>query len=525
MASTTLMNPIPGSSVLGWGFDIFNTYSSRSKMQQLFLLPSTSQKTWTYGPTGIEYLLPDNIVIEEMNRSLGQSYVFSTRSGVQSHFAAKAGVEAGYGAFSGQFETSFSNTSRNDSEYSYGLYQMEFFAWKLNLQDQTTAALAPWVVNDPDYWELPSFFNEQTKPIFYRFFEKYGTHYVSSVQVGYRLYYSEAVDKSYTTDELTIKTKVDLEYRALFVKVGAEASAEWEKVGYEWTENRVASVEAQGGNSAPLDLILPAYGDNFSVALSAWRLDAERNPAAVDFELRPVWNLFSGAKADALKLAFDAYARDRIYVESKTDGSTILVVGAPQTPANPRPADTGGFQVSVLNRGTLDPVLNKYYSFPLNRYWETWPAMYASMYNDLLPHNNPSNLFLFASYGMLGVWYPTEQMYQLLLGAGASTGLSGWQQVANRNYSANYVAVNYILVGAPQAGPGTGFEAFTFASERSFIQTYTQNGQTRYYLSGRAAPVANLEVLLRDVPGGAQLSIVRATQAEVEEEPAFALTA
>lgn len=41
------------------------------------------------------------------------------------------------------------------------------------------------------------------------------------------------------------------------------------------------------------------------------------------FQITPIWQLFSGAKADALAPAFGAYTQDRIYVESKPLSSLI----------------------------------------------------------------------------------------------------------------------------------------------------------------------------------------------------------
>lgn len=94
---------------------------------------------------------------------------------------------------------------------------------------------------------------------------------MSSVLLGRRLYYSSAVEKSFTSDQEEISTKLKLEYNALLVKESAEAEVEWNKVGKKWTENRVTAVNTIGGDSSPLDAVAPGFGDNYADTFKAWR--------------------------------------------------------------------------------------------------------------------------------------------------------------------------------------------------------------------------------------------------------------
>ncbi|MGN6110945.1 MAG: MAC/perforin domain-containing protein, partial [Kofleriaceae bacterium] len=197
-----MSTPIPGSNVIGWGFNIFGTYSSASRTQQLFAMRDEG-KYWTYGPT--DYLVPENLSVEATSESTGQSYVFENRTEVEQFFSVKANVKGSYGAFSGEFEASYEQRNVSDTDYIYAMYQLSHHSWRLDLLDRTQTALAPWVVGDPD-WQVPATFDQSTASRFYRFFEKYGTHFVSSVQVGYRLYFSQAVKRSYESNEQTIKS-------------------------------------------------------------------------------------------------------------------------------------------------------------------------------------------------------------------------------------------------------------------------------------------------------------------------------
>jgi MAC/Perforin domain len=457
------VSPIPGSSAIGWGFNIFGLYSSKSLTRQFFAFPD-SGKTWSYEydkDKKIEFLLLDNIIPEEIRKGTGFQEFFSSRSKVEEHFEVKAGLQGSYGGFSGQFEGMYSQASMSDTSYTYGLFGTEFTNWKLAIQNASVDTLADQVRNDPDYMELPDELNDRTLPIFFRFFSKYGTHYVNQVSVGFKLHYSSAVSKSYSTNEKEIKAKLELEYSAVFVKVKAQAETEWKKATMQWAENRESKVEAQGGNSSILDLAMVGYGDNFKDAYDTWRAEAERTPVAIDFSLKPISDIFSGAKRAAVEKAFNEYASRRIYVESKTNSSAILVLGKFQKPSNEVPQNSFGFQVSVLQRATLDPIFNRYYYMQRDQWWNKYEQMYADMHKGLAAYNNSDYLVILATFGMQGVQYPTNAFYQFMLSAGAGAGIKGWEKVFDRGGCSNYVGLNYILVGIPTRGPGSGYEALT----------------------------------------------------------------
>lgn len=501
----SIENPIPGYSVVGWGFDIFGTYSTASKTEQLFAMRDDG-KQWAYN--GTQYLVPDNVAVESISQSSGDSRLFESRSEVQSYFSAKAGIQGAYNGFSGQFEASYDMCSKHDTAYTYGMYQMNFQAWRLDLQDQTQDALAPWVVADPD-WQVPESFNPSTRTRFYRFFQKYGTHYVASVLVGYRMYFSLAVERSYESSSQTISSKLDLEYKALFSDTKATAEATWKKVGQSWADSTLTSVSAQGGSSEVLDVIEPGYLDNYSELLSAWRAGAEQAPVAVDFKLRPMWELFSGAQATALQQAYESYLHDRIYGEAKADSSIILVRGKPQMPATPTPPQTSGFQVCVLERGTLEPVLNQY--VPL-----TWGTVDIDVYSAdagrvLEPYLSPEYLVVLATYGMLGRWFPRGALQQSLLSIGAGSALQQWEALSFENGRRDN-GVNYLLAGTPTAGPGTGVEALSIGDTSA---QWSLQGATTYMTV--ACPTATFDVLVERLLPQPTLSLPRLAKSKLAQ--------
>jgi hypothetical protein len=503
------INFIPGSEVLGWGFNIFGSYSADSKTRQMFQFPDTGQTTQPLQPNGTVYLLPGNVQVINRNQSVSDTQVFESRSHVEDYFSAQAGMSTRLGEpgvkFSGQFDAMFSGAAQSDTEYMYGMVYSGYHFWDLEILEQSIDGLAPWVLNDPDFYSLPREFNEENASIFFRFFDKYGTHYVSSVKVGWKLYFNEAVERSYTTSSATISANMNMEFRALFLeddKVSADAT--WSQVGYEYTQNRMASVLAQGGDSSIVEAALPGYGASHSSLYDSWRLSAEANPVAVDFGLSPMWYLFSGNHATALEAAYVAYSKAHLYAEAKTFSSLIQVKGAVQN-MPPRPTQASGFQVVVLDRSNLETVFKSYFTFSWNGYWNNWPRMYDEMYVALSPYNSSDYIVSIASFGMMGVWFPTDRMYQFLVSCGASEGLRSWERLFDQQPSANYTGINYILVGVPQLGMGNGLESYT---EATGGWSRISGAAPNQYWTGYEAPAATLLAQLRYSPRTGQVDLL-----------------
>jgi len=511
---STSLNYIPGSEVLGWGFNVFGSYSADSKTRQMFQFPDTGKTIQPLQPDGTVYLLPGNIQVVPRNQSDSDTQVFESRSQVEDYFSAKASVSAKIGEpglkFSGQFSAMFSGASQSDTEYSYGMIYSGFHFWNLEILDQSMNGLAPWVLNDPDFYELPKEFNQDNASTFFRFFDKYGTHYVSSVKVGWKLYFNEAVERSYTTSSTTISANMSLEFRALFLDDSkASADASWSQVGQQYTENRMASVLAQGGDSSMVNAVIPGYGANHHDLYNDWRLTAEANPVAVDFALSPMWNLFSGDRAAGLEAAYVAYVNAHLYAEAKTFSSLIQVKGEIQV-LPPHSAQASGFQVAVLDRSNLETVFQSYFTIPWASYWKDWPKMYDEMVLALSKYESSNYLISFASFSMRGNWFPTDRMYQLLISCGASAGLRSWERLYDLQPSANCAAINYILVGIPQLGMGNGVESFT-QTAGSWV-TIGGSPPNQTWL-GPQAPAATLLAQLRYSPRTRQVDLLTARAA------------
>jgi hypothetical protein len=222
-----------------------------------------------------------------------------------------------------------------------------------------------------------------------------------------------------------------------------------------------------------------------------------------------MWHLFSGDRTTALEAAYLAYSNAHLYAEAKTFSSLIQVNGQVQI-MPPRPTQASGFQVVVLDRSNLETVFKSYFTFPWNGYWNNWPKMYDEMFLALSQYNSSNYLVSIASFGMMGVWFPTDRMYQFLISCGASEGLRAWERLYDQQPSANYTGINYVLVGVPQLGMGNGLESYTEAAGgRSYISGSSPN----QYWAGDQAPAATLLAQLRYSPRTRQIDLLAARAA------------
>ncbi|MCX6178749.1 MAG: MAC/perforin domain-containing protein [Chlorobiales bacterium] len=477
--------PIPGGDILGYGFDVFGRYDASSKKSPLFNIQYDPSKQWQ------GFLLPQNASFDSSSSHYGTSYSFNSRSEVEQHFATKVGITGKYNMFNGEFSASYSQTVKQDQEYQYGLMEAFSQFWSLDLKDRSAGALADWVTNDPDFKNLPTQYTAENRYLFFRFFDKYGTYFVTGVNVGARLFYTCSVLKNHQYSEQEVKTKIKAEYNAVFIKVGAEAEAEWKKIGQQWSDARSVSVNALGGNNSILIALAPGFPDNFSTYYKSWLDSCQAMPSTIDFRLASMDTLFSGNKAQAVKSAMDAYTKARIYAESKTGTCVIYFNGQPILPAGS--GEVVGMQLAVLDRQSLDVVFSKSY----NASFYNTNQMYLNALSDIKHLRNSKHIFAFCTWSMLGICLPPKDFYDFLVDCGAGYGLESWENVHNLPqsnphwYSCDATHVNYVLVGIPGIGKSKGHESFERAGS---CDTGDKHWHAFDAWLALPAPMANVEV-------------------------------
>jgi MAC/Perforin domain len=486
---------IPGAASLGYGFDVFGSYSDSSKTRPLFNMVYDQG-----GQTYKDYLVPLNVNVDQSSRNYGDSTYVDTRRKIEEYFSANLKVTAKYGFFSGQFEASYSMTNKSDVSYQFGIVEAYSQQFALDLKDRSEAALAPWVKDDPDYKSIPNQFTDKDRILFFRFFDKYGIYYMPRVVVGSRLYYSSQIRKEYKYSAVDAQAKLKLEYKAVF-GASAETQATWKQVGETWASQREVKVDAVGGSNEILNVLMPGYGANHENAYAAWLNSAEANPAVVDFDLKPISEIFSADKAAAVQQAINAYVLHKLFVESKTGSCLIAFNGAPVLPQPTGESPVVGWQIAAIHRTQLKSAFAR--SYTTSNYW-IYEEIYDRMLADIQPYNNPNYIIAFTAYSNFAQNAPTKAFTGFLESCGAGYKLAQWLDTKASNngiYKSCVLAhINYAFVGMPGAGKGKGHEDFQRAGSCD-----TDGGGANWsYLDpwlDKPAPMASLMVDLYQVQG------------------------
>lgn len=452
-------NLIPGAEILGYGFNIFGKYSFDSAIMPLFDLGAQTVP-YTDPETGIVYQVPSNVSPPGGSSSSASAQSFATASQFADYFQSSASVSGSIGAFSANFASTYNTEQQNSSAYSWALVEGDYYAWHLQFI-YSPAALRANITGDPDWEDLPNTFTAANAAQFYNFFQKFGTHFISSVACGGTLYYYFAVSQDSNLSSRQITASASAEYQGLISSGQAQADAFWSQCATNWTTSRQSFAQTVPATTGVIDWINPPSGTYDQNGLFAgWKQAVTTNPSRAKFALTTIDRVFSGAQATAIQQAYAAYASNRAHVESYRDRTpTVLVNGTPIVPPGGYPSEpTSGWHMVVLD-GTLQTVLNKFYAIDYSQ--PNWPdPMFDQMSADLNPFAGNQEYVLVAatSFGDEG-GSPTEEFYGLLKSFGAGAGLDAWMGFGGHNCSFGE-AIAYILVG--RAASQAGCEAMTY---------------------------------------------------------------
>ncbi len=479
MVGATVIPTIPGAAVVGWGFNIFGRYDETSKIRQLFDLGTP--KVEQIG--GRDYEVPSGTSVGTGGSFEGSSSFYSSREAYQSSLSTKASVKGSYGAFSGEFSAEYSSVGKRENEYQYLVFDAARNTWLLSLNEPTISKVLPSVKSDPDFVNLPKTYippqgsNPGNGQLFFRFFKKFGTHFVGTVDMGGSLVYNAYISKSYKYDEDTANAKATLEYNAIFLKTKGEAAAYWKSVGEKWTQDRKVSVRGVGGTT-PLIVVDPMYGENINEKFEAWLASLPESPKAVGFTLTPISQLFSGDQASAVEQAFEAYGNSRVYTASSfllkppPVEPTLIISGNPikYTP-DAKQEDHPVYWAVVMDRSTLQVVFNQ--AFVLDARYKSYQEYFAAIHAKLNPFNDKKHILALTTANMWVLAVAQGELYRLLLACGGGSQLKQVEEWALKQDSTNHGCIVYSLLGVMGSGPDSGVEAMASAPSSSYQKLLT----------------------------------------------------
>jgi hypothetical protein len=450
-------NLAPGAEMLGYGFNIFASGSGSFEGAIFPLFDLGPLSDWT-APSGKVYALPAQVSSPGGSSSSSSASAFATRSEFVDHFSSAASVSGNVCGFSACFSENYSKSEQDASAYSWALVEADFIAWQLSLS-YNTAKILEQVRADPDWQTLPTKFDPQSEDnilAFYRFFDKFGTHFISSTSAGGSLNYFIAVSTASKYSSSDIELSASFEYKGLIASNEADASAQWQNCAANWSSNRQSSCVTVPAVGGIVNWVSPAQGSyDENGTFAEWSTQVVQNPSRCKFKLTPIWALFYGDQWASLQEAFAAYGNNQVLVRAAPNSNgVILVNGTPIVPPGGY-LDQGSWQVVLLDRKTLREKLNKLYRFDYPP--ASSDATFDEMVKDLKPYTGSNRYMLVTVTSFLNEGCnPNTAFYAALKSFGAGAGLDAWLQ---RPHACGGPNAAYALIG--DGGSSDGIEGFT----------------------------------------------------------------
>jgi len=480
----TALEPIPGSTIVGYGFNILGGEALGALRDRLFVQTFEKGKTYTQPATKITYSVPDNFDQLPAGELRMHCSMGSGKKEFRHKLSTSLGLKFSYGMFAGEAEANFSEAVANESEWSYARLSSYRAEWGVKIAEWEQERLTDGVRLAIE--ELPEVYNPEdveSRMKFFQFFEIHGTHFIDCVTIGGRLSFYVGISKKSSQSETSIDTKLKAAYNGLFCKTEAEAKRHWEEATAEFMEEVNISVNAIGGDSSLSRLVSVKHGDRCAEPYEQWMKSLDSQPGFMGFQpgqasLKPIWDLVTGKRREALQSAFGDYCDNYIIAKAvegtgKTHELASIVVGGEALVPAGEPGITGGITVAVIDQSALKIRLCKYYAYTQK---PPAPFNWDAVYDDLYPLAQEDGVFVaLATYQLPGYCFPTENMVLLLHSLGAAdderSPLHKWRM--QFEYSSFPAPVLYALIGRSKAGPGGGVDRYHCYGERELqVQTF-----------------------------------------------------
>ena len=478
------------ANAVGQGFDVFGQFDISGLTNPLFDVSKAPTQTFTF--LGNDYLIPTYITPVQDTRGYYSGGTYESRDSLQSSIAAHAGVNIGYGAFSGEMKADYSGEFTQNTHYAYAynnfyapLAYLQLNNYEQYLSSDFTSHLAA----------LPDTFDPTNDALFVAFFQRYGGSYTKRITLGGSFSFYVSVEQSSGLSEQSIDVTFNAQYNGLVNSGSIDASVKVSQAWQSYTQASKTHIFVSGGDPTKIAALEAIQSDPLSPSPQTvshyqdWAASLAANPAIVDFSLSGIWDL-CGTKGAVVQQAWQEYSqqhRPRLTISTQSQeedwsgGNPPLPAAIPPvitlagTLIKPEqaPASPAGFQLVILeNNGEAitDPgaiLFNQYYSIPPQGEWmDTYGHMYDQIAGDLEAFVGSGALFILASFGLDNNMPPTNDAYTQLSTAGAGDRLTFWENhsdpgsmVGNATAWVSYPA-DYILVSMFDSGPGSGIEVF-----------------------------------------------------------------
>ncbi|WNG44166.1 hypothetical protein F0U60_08650 [Archangium minus] len=475
LAETPILSQV---YALGQGFDIYGKLDQSGLIRPLFDYSKAGTQVFTF--LGKDYLIPSCMTAVQNTAAYWSGNTAESREEFQNSISVHAGVDASYGAFSGEMKADYTSEYEESSLYAYA-YNNFYAPLALIELNPGTEYLSSEFLSRVQ--SLPSVASKDTLPAFESFFTDYGIYYTQKVVLGGSLQFYVAVAQSSQLSSANISAMLKAQYSGLFVSGSLDASVEFSEQWKSYSQSSQTVIRATGGDPTSIAALVginPMSPSSETVSrYTDWVQSVSTNPALVDFSLKGIWEL-CGDKRGAVQMAWELFSQvmhPRLLVQTSSrmmssDGTytpqpPTLFLGDQLAPKSPPPSPCG-YQLLVLDGANLTEksgVLHDRY-YCVSQGYFNYEDMYQQMMDDLEDKglNKAGNVLVLSSFGLDNNMPPPPSFVGLLQSAGAGRQLSSWENncdpgstVGNPSAWISYPA-NYILVGIFGIGPDSGIE-------------------------------------------------------------------
>lgn len=301
------LNLVPGAGMLGFGINIASASGPTATTQRCVSLDDAGGTTVI--ENGVSYLMPANVSMDDTPASGIDYNLFASQADYSKHMEAETQASASAWGFSGSFAATYSSLSEGSSSKYYGLVEANTTLWNVTVDSLQNASLMPDFKSE--LAALPDTFTPDTQQQFFDFFVKYGTHIITSAQVGGSLYFLVTVSEDSSLTSSASSMSMTAEYKSMAVDVGASAKADWDSMDSSWVASRHGKLATVGGDPSVLADAAPSTDPatpvNYKDLVTKWAGSVETTPAVTGTHLQPMYEVAPTGKTQALEDALSTY--------------------------------------------------------------------------------------------------------------------------------------------------------------------------------------------------------------------------
>jgi len=291
---------IPGTEVVGRG--IYLRPQATYVLKDV-IFPQSGAIPYYAEQTGQTYGVPERYEVDDSppmpsTQSLNQVLVEESWDRFEQRTSLDANLAVGAAPFSVNVNAAQTKQLRREEESYYATRTSFIPLWALYVRDTST-------VSDADFdLDIPTPFSHSRRKDYARFFDRYGTHYVSRAWLGGKATLALTVSKQSDMTASDIQTGI----KASAVAYGSASLSTTDKRSMEKLQsNSQCTVFGSGGD----ELKLATLESLDSLTYNEWVSTVSDNPQVIEIEVVGMWTLLRDtAKAQAL---MEAYQEETIF--------------------------------------------------------------------------------------------------------------------------------------------------------------------------------------------------------------------